>query len=203
MSLVVFVVLLGFSASRLNVEQDIMKILPDNGNNAVQKLVFEKLKVKDNVVVMVSAKDGNIASVHKCALALEKELNEALVPELAQSVDFSVDPDDAQSTSDIIYSNLPIYIDNSVYSAFDSIFSADAIDRKMAANYESLHGLFGNFAADYIYKDPFGLASPALKSLANTRVSSKYSIIDGGVYLSTDSTAIVTITPTFPAGDVN
>ena len=47
MSLVVFVVLLGFSASRLNVEQDIMKILPDNGNNAVQKLVFEKLKVKD------------------------------------------------------------------------------------------------------------------------------------------------------------
>lgn len=65
MSLVVFVVLLGFSASRLNVEQDIMKILPDNGNNAVQKLVFEKLKVKDNVVVMVSAKDGNIASVHK------------------------------------------------------------------------------------------------------------------------------------------
>lgn len=203
MSLVVFVVLLGFSASRLNVEQDIMKILPDKGNNAVQKLVFEKLKVKDNVVVMVSAKDGNIASVHKCALALEKELNEALVPELAQSVDFSVDPDAAQSTSDIIYSNLPIYIDNSVYSAFDSIFSADAIDRKMAANYESLHGLFGNFAADYIYKDPFGLASPALKSLANTRVSSKYSIIDGGVYLSTDSTAIVTITPTFPAGDVN
>ncbi|MEE1177449.1 MAG: hypothetical protein U0K71_10625, partial [Paludibacteraceae bacterium] len=65
MSLVVFVVLLGFSASHLNIEQDIMKILPDNGNNAVQKLVFEKLKVKDNVVVMVSSKDGNIASVHK------------------------------------------------------------------------------------------------------------------------------------------
>ena len=78
MSLVVFVVILGFSASRLNVEQDIMKILPENGNNAVQKLVFEKLKVKDNVVVMVSAKDGNIASVHKCALALEKELNDRI-----------------------------------------------------------------------------------------------------------------------------
>ena len=203
MSLVVLIALLGFSASRLNVEQDIMKILPDNGNNAVQKLVFEKLKVKDNVVVMVSSEDGDIASVHKCALTLEKELNDALVPDLAKSVDFTVDPDAGQSTSDIIYNNLPIFIDNSVYSTFDSIFSADAIDRKMAANYGALHGLFGIFAADYIYKDPFGLAGPALKSLANTQVSSKYSIIDGGVYLSTDSTAMITITPTFPAGDVN
>ena len=172
MSLVVLIALLGFSASRLNVEQDIMKILPDNGNNAVQKLVFEKLKVKDNVVVMVSSEDGDIASVHKCALTLEKELNDALVPDLAKSVDFTVDPDAGQSTSDIIYNNIPIFIDNSVYSTFDSIFSADAIDRKMAANYGALHGLFGNFAADYIYKDPFGLAGPALKSRANTQVSS-------------------------------
>lgn len=203
MSLVVLIALLGFSATHLTVEQDIMKILPDNGNNAVQKLVFEKLKVKDNVVVMVNSENADLATVHKCALSLEKELNEALVPELAKSVSFSVNPDAAQSTSDIIYSNLPIYIDNSVYSDFDSIFSADAIDKRMAANYESLHALWGNFAADYIYKDPFGLAGPALKSLANTQVSSKYAIIDGGVYLSTDSTAMITITPTFPAGDVN
>ena len=109
MSLVVLIALLGFSASRLNVEQDIMKILPDNGNNAVQKLVFEKLKVKDNVVVMVSTEDGDIASVHKCALALEKELTDALVPDLAKSVDFSVNPEAAQSTSDIIYTSLSIF----------------------------------------------------------------------------------------------
>lgn len=203
MSLVVLIALLGFSASRLTVEQDIMKILPDNGNNSAQKLVFEKLKVKDNVVVMVSPEKGNHSTVHECALALERELNEALVPELAKSVSFSVNPDAAQSTSDIIYSNLPIYIDNSVYSNFDSIFSADAIDKRMASNYESLHALWGNFAADYIYKDPFGLAAPALKSLAHTQVSSKYAVIDGGVYLSTDSTAMITIAPTFPAGDVN
>ncbi len=202
MSLVVLIALLGLSASRLNAEQDFMKILPNNGNNAAQKLVFEKLKVKDNVVVMVGC-DGDIASVHNCALALEKELNEALVPNLAKSVSFTVDPDAAQSTSDIIYSNLPIYIDNSVYSDFDSIFSVDAIDKRMASNYESLHTLWGNFTAEYIYKDPFGLAGPALKSLANTQVSSKYSIINGGVYLSTDTTAMITITPTFPAGDLN
>ncbi len=180
-----------------------MKILPDNGNNAVQKLVFEKLKVKDNVVVMVSSETGDRASVHKCALELEKELNEALVPELAKSVSFSVNPDAAQSTTDIIYNELPIYIDNSVYSSFDSIFSAEAIDKRMAANYESLHALWGNFAADYIYKDPFGLAAPTIKSLANTQVSSKYSVIDGGVYLTTDTTAMITISPAFPAGDVN
>lgn len=180
-----------------------MKILPDNGNNSAQILVFEKLKVKDNVVVMVNSENRDLTSVHNCALELEKELNEALVPELAKSVSFSVNPDAAQSTSNIIYGNLPIYINDSVYSNFDSIFSADAIDKKMAANYESLHALWGNFAADYIYKDPFGLASPALKSLANTQVSAKYTIINGGVYLSTDSTAMITITPTFPAGDVN
>lgn len=207
MSLVVLIALLGFSASRLNFEQDIMKILPDNGNNTAQKLVFEKLKVKDNVVVMVSpvekGQTSSLQDVHECALTLEKELNEALVPNLAKNVSFLVNPDDAQSTTDIIYGNLPIFIDNSVYSDFDSIFSADAINKRMASNYESLHALWGSFTADYIYKDPFGLAGPALKSLANTQVSSKYSIINGGVYLSTDSTAMLTITPTFPAGDVN
>lgn len=212
MSLVVLIALLGFSASRLSFEQDIMKILPNNGNDVAQKLVFEKLKVKDNVVVMVSpvetknaasSQDQDLTTVHNCALALEKELNEALVPDLAKSVSFSVNPDAAQSTSDIIYGNLPIYIDNSVYSDFDSIFSAEAIEKRMASNYESLHAFWGGFAAEYIYKDPFGLAGPALKSLANTQVSSKYSIINGGVYLSTDTTAMITIIPTFPAGDLN
>lgn len=203
MSLVVLVAVFGFAASRLQLEQDIMKILPSNGNNDVQKLVFEKLKVKDKVVVMVSSENKDLEKVHDCALSLEKELEEALVPDLAKSVSFTVDAEAAQSTPDIIYGNLPLFISDTIYSTFDSIFSADAIDKKMAANFESLHSLWGNFAADYIYRDPFGLAAPAVKSLASTQVSANYSVINGGLYLASDSTAIITVSPTFPAGDVN
>ncbi len=200
-------VLFAFMASRISLEEDILRFVPQTADTKNISAVFGHLKVKDKIIVIVypesrqqerELSDETIDQLCETADTFAYRLNEAMGGTHINQITSNVINAQAASFPDFIYNHLPMMIDSADYVRIDSLLTPEAISRKLEEDAYALAMPTGIFTKDYILKDPLGIGNKALGRLAELRQEGNYNIKNE--HLFTDNgDLLLFIHPRYPA----
>ncbi|WP_179345202.1 MMPL family transporter [Winogradskyella ursingii] len=202
-ALVLFVVfgLLIWSASKIKFEEDISKLIPLNSENTELQKVLNTTKFADKIIVNVNLKaEGNFSDLTNYATDLTDSLSQNF-SEYISKIQGKVEDDDALSTIDFVYNNIPLFLDVEDYKTIVRKLNKDSIEAITQANYKTLISPTGIIAKSTIVKDPLGITFLGLKKLNQTGLADNLVLKNGFLVSKDEKNILLFITPKFPSSD--
>ena len=198
------ILLLGFTASRIQLEEDITKFFPDD--ERVQKLnyVFQNSKFVERIVVMVSVRDSASAptpdSLVNFAEILSERMGQELKPFISRMVT-KVDDDVVLRLFSSVYDNLPVFLDEHDYAQLDSMVQPGNAERILETNYRQLISPAGVVVKQIIAKDPLGFSFLALQKLKQLQYDDNFELYDGYILTKDRRHLIFFVSPVYSPND--
>lgn len=196
----------GYYAAQIHLEEDIAKLLPSSKNeDGSTKLAFADLRIKDKTFLLFEAKDGVTPDdlIQVCDAFVDTiSMRNAQMDSASQVIGdiFSQIPEDLMYDAvDFMTSQLPAYIDTSVYAQFDTLLTFESMQRQMVANRDAMISPVGSLFPELIQMDPIGLRHVLLgevQAMMNG-MGGNYTIYDNHFFTPDSSVCIVFLTPNF------
>lgn len=204
LSLICCVLLMGFFALQVKFEENVTQFFPDTKDSQNAIKVFDNLKIKDKIIIMLSATDADsivepdslIEAADQLQQTLTDKAGEKLIKEIFAQVDQSLIGD----ATDFVYDHLPLFLTDTDYQRFDSLLTKEGIQTAMQQNYTRLLSPAGIALRSYILRDPLGLGNEALKHLQDFQLEANYEINEEHIFSQDGSTLLMLITPVFSTG---
>ena len=204
LSLISCVLLMGFFALQVRFEENITQFFPDTKDSQSTIKVFDNLKIKDKIIIMLSSADTcqrvEPDSLIEAAGQLQQTLTEKAGGTLIKGIFAQVDQSLIGGATDFVYEHLPLFLTDTDYQRFDSLLTEKGIQAIMQKNYTNLLSPAGIALRSYILRDPLGLGSEALKHLQDFQLEANYEIYDEHIFSKDGSTLLMFITPVFSTG---
>ena len=204
LSLISCVLLMGFFALQVRFEENITQFFPNTKDSQNTIKVFDNLKIKDKIIIMLSSADTchrvEPDSLIEAAGRLQQTLTEKAEGTLIKGIFAQVDQSLIGGTTDFVYEHLPLFLTDTDYQRFDSLLTEKGIQAIMQKNYTNLLSPAGIALRSYILRDPLGLGSEALKHLQDFQLEANYEIYDEHIFSKDGSTLLMFITPVFSTG---
>lgn len=204
LSLISCVLLMGFFALQVRFEENITQFFPDTKDSQNTIKVFDNLKIKDKIIIMLSSADTchrvEPDSLIETAGQLQQTLTEKAGGTLIKGIFAQVDQNLIGGATDFVYEHLPLFLTDMDYQRFDSLLTEKGIQATMQKNYTNLLSPAGIALRSYILRDPLGLGSEALKHLQDFQLEANYEIYDEHIFSKDGSTLLMFITPVFSTG---
>ena len=204
LSLISWVLLMGFFALQVRFEENITQFFPDTKDSQNTIKVFDNLKIKDKIIIMLSSADTchqvEPDSLIEAAGQLQQTLTEKAGGTLIKGIFAQVDQSLIGGATDFVYEHLPLFLTDTDYQRFDSLLTEKGIQATMQKNYTNLLSPAGIALRSYILRDPLGLGSEALKHLQDFQLEANYEIYDEHIFSKDGSTLLMFITPVFSTG---
>ena len=219
---VFFLVLLGsflafaFLANKMYYEEDITKLLPATEGNSGVRYVFDKLKVKDKIFVLLRVKDSTMAKTDMLdtLISAGTRLCDSLkAHDKGSSIEdilFRVDPSILGDGAFMILDNAPCFLDSTFYPSFEKTLNPAGMDSLMQQNIEILENDGSGMWYDIVCKDPLAFRSIAMHNLSRSadlsdksaaKAEGSLTLTDFHLFSSDSTTAIIYVTPGFKAMD--
>ena len=204
LSLISCVLLMGFFALQVRFEENITQFFPDTKDSQNTIKVFDNLKIKDKIIIMLSSADTchqvEPDSLIEAAGQLQQTLTEKAGGTLIKGIFAQVDQSLIGGATDFVYEHLPLFLTDTDYQRFNSLLTEKGIQVIMQKNYTNLLSPAGIALRSYILRDPLGLGSEALKHLQDFQLEANYEIYDEHIFSKDGSTLLMFITPVFSTG---
>ena len=204
LSLISCVLLMGFFALQVRFEENITQFFPDTKDSQNTIKVFDNLKIKDKIIIMLSSADTchqvEPDSLIEAAGQLQQTLTEKAGGTLIKGIFAQIDQSLIGRATDFVYEHLPLFLTDTDYQRFDSLLTEKGIQAIMQKNYTNLLSPAGIALRSYILRDPLGLGSEALKHLQDFQLEANYEIYDEHIFSKDGSTLLMFITPVFSTG---
>ena len=204
LSLISCVLLMGFFALQVRFEENITQFFPDTKDSQNTIKVFDNLKIKDKIIIMLSSADTchqvEPDSLIEAAGQLQQTLTEKAGGTLIKGIFAQVNQSLIGGATDFVYEHLPLFLTDTDYQRFDSLLTEKGIQATMQKNYTNLLSPAGIALRSYILRDPLGLGSEALKHLQDFQLEANYEIYDEHIFSKDGSTLLMFITPVFSTG---
>lgn len=204
LSLISCVLLMGFFALQVRFEENITQFFPDTKDSQNTIKVFDNLKIKDKIIIMLSSADTchqvEPDSLIEAAGQLQQTLTEKAGGTLIKGIFAQIDQSLIGGATDFVYEHLPLFLTDTDYQRFDSLLTEKGIQAIMQKNYTNLLSPAGIALRSYILRDPLGLGSEALKHLQDFQLKANYEIYDEHIFSKDGSTLLMFITPVFSTG---
>jgi len=190
-----------YFASRIQLEEDISKILPND--RKIQKLneVFQDSKFLDKLVITVSIEDSTVIAEPDSLVAfadiLVLKLNEN-VKTYISSIQDKVDDELAWQMFGNIYQNLPIYLDEKDYHSIDSLTIRATVQQTLQNNIRTLSSPTGVAFKNIITKDPTGISLLGIKKLQQLQYDENFELYDNYIITNDKRHLMLFITPRYP-----
>lgn len=194
-----------FFVVQVKFEEDVTRFFPDTQDARSTEVVFQNLKVKDKIIVMLSSADTVSGAVPSDRLIEAGDLlKDSLLVEAGSEyitdIFSEVDGNMIGKVTDFIYDNLPIFLTEDDYARMDSVLTADGIERRMRSNYLHLLSPAGVALKSILPRDPVGLGTTSLEKLRNFQMTANYEIYNGHIFSTDMSTLLLFITPHYGTG---
>ena len=209
-SMILLFVFFGYFASRIQLEEDLNKLMPSSRNaDGSTKLAFADLRIKDKVYLLFEGKNG--LSPDSIAQAADDFIDTLTATDSSQpkarrviSDIFYQMPEDAMDDAiSYMESHFPAYIDTTVYARTDSLLTLDHFKQQMVRNREDMDGEFGSTYPELIQMDPMGMRSLLMSQMKPLLTGSQGGLktIDSHFFVPDGTVCIAFITPRFSATD--
>ncbi|MBN1416217.1 MAG: 1-acyl-sn-glycerol-3-phosphate acyltransferase [Bacteroidales bacterium] len=192
-----------YLASRIRFEEDINKMISGVDKRSEISKVIEQSKFLDKIIVTVSMADtGIIPDPEKLILTAEKlsdTLQSALFQPYVSGITFRLSESLMEDMFDIVYSNLPVFLEESDYYILDTLVTPEKIQEAMSNSYNTLLSPASFALKKMIVRDPVGLSSIALRKLGAFQNDDNYRIIDGCIFSKDKRHLLLFLTNAFPS----
>lgn len=204
LSLLVWVGIMIFFASKIKFEENITRIFPHTKNSKNIIKVFDNLRVKDKIIIMFSSdKEDDHDTLIKGAAQFKNAIDESVTETHINSILFKADDELQAGMMDMIYNNLPLYLSDEDYNRMDSLFMEGRIELIMQRNYKNLISPTGIVMREYIMRDPLGIGGEVLKGLQDFQLDASYDIQNGYIFSQDGKTLLMFISPKFDMGNTS
>lgn len=199
---IVCFVLAGYFASRIKLEEDITRILPQDRKLDKLQQVFNDSRFADKLVITISQRDTTQApqpdSLTAFAQALTARVNERYAPYIKQ---FQAQVEDAAvlDLMQVIQQHLPVFLEEKDYQKIDSLIMPERLQQTLENNYHTLISPAGLVVKKVIAADPVGMSWLGIKKLQHLQYDEQFELYDGFVMSKDQRHLLLFITPANPA----
>lgn len=191
-------VVLGFFASRIALEKDITKMIPDDKSTIGYKSTIQNVRILDKIIVSFQAdssgmEDTLIAAAEKFVADLKSD---SILNGLLSDIRYRVDDERIAGVTDLIYSNLPLYLSGSDYERIDSLTSEEGIKAGVDRSYHTLVSPSSIVLKQFVLKDPLSISTPAFMKFSSMQADESYELQNGYIFRKNKNTLVVFLTPT-------
>jgi hypothetical protein len=181
-------VLLGFGASRIRVEEDISRMMPNGEQTARINKILSQSRLSEKIIIKIA---GNTNAQPEDLIAqadsLESQLTSQYQPYIA-GIKSKVDDQTAFDIYNTVHANLPLYLEEQDYKTIDTLITTTHIDSAIANDYRALTSPAAMVMKKIIADDPVGISFIALKKLQGLQIDDNYELYDGHIITRTTAT---------------
>lgn len=202
--LLVLVGTLAYFASRVRFVETIQSFLPRTGDTELVSSVFDKLGVKDRIVVLVAPADTTAAVDRKRMIEAADSLGIRLREqggEWIAEVLTSIGSQDLALSTDWVYRHLPLLLSDEGWARLDSLTTPQGLRAQIGRTYTALLSPAGFALHDHLLRDPLGLGTSTLASLQGLDPDTGYELHDEHLFSPDGSTLLISIKPRYALGE--
>jgi uncharacterized protein len=189
-----------FGASRIKIEDDAMKMMPEFGKSSKILNTLKSTKLSEKIIVLIQTEDENNENLQ----AVGDEFNEILADSLKEfisSVKYRNDDEAVMEFYQLLQKKFPLFLSENDYKQIDTIISVQNIEATMIQNYKLLSSASGIVLKDRIFKDPLGISNLVTEKLNQLQFNKNIVVVDGAFFTSDMKNMLMLITPSFPSSD--
>jgi len=159
-------VLLGLGASRLKIEEDVTKMMPNAGKASEILHTLQDSKLSEKVVFLIHAKNETVSAETLTASAdyLNERFGDSL-QQFVQHVKCKTNDEEFLKLYALIQRNAPVFLEEKDYLAIDSMIAEGNIPKALENDYRMLSSASGIVLKEQILKDPIGITGLVLKKM--------------------------------------
>ncbi|MCK0145111.1 MMPL family transporter [Arenibacter sp. F26102] len=196
----VFSILL-FMASKIEFEEDITKLIPNNSRTAELQKVLKSVNFADKIVVNIIRQPGaNIEELTRYATVFLDSISKKSSTHI-KKIQGKIDDGDLGKTMSFVYENAPLFLDREDYNIISKRLDKDSITQITEKNYRTLISPSGIVAKEMILKDPLGISFIALKKLRQLGIGEQFTLKDGFLLSKDLQNILLFITPVHPSSE--
>ena len=187
---------LGFLASKIQLEEDITRFVPSDKNSNSINSILDNLKSKDKLIVHLSSKKAdNIDKLIEQSDSVYAQLTNKLYKQDYTDITFTLSDDRMQQVYQLFYQNLPLFLEEADYQKIDQFIQKDSIDATLKKNYDVLLSPSGIALGKYIQRDPLNFTPIALKKLKNIQLDENFETYNNHIVTKDHQHVLLFITP--------
>ncbi|MRG46036.1 MMPL family transporter [Chitinophaga sp. SYP-B3965] len=193
----------GLLASRIKLEEDITRILPqDKKIDQLQQFLLNA-KFADKLVIMVSQKDTTLPGDPDSLVATAQAFTNGLEPLRSDIKTIHAQTDDAMMMDFLhtVQDHLPVFLEEQDYKRIDSLIMPERLQQTMQSNYNTLISPAGLVFKQMIQADPVGISWLGVKKLERLQVDDQFELYEGYVMSKDHRNLILFITPAHPPNE--
>ena len=193
--------LAAFLASRIRLEEDITKMISGGSAQGIMSQVVERSKFLEKIIVTVSAAgDTEPLSPEEMITVGDRLADSLMSPVFApyvKGLTYKLSDTIAEALFNIIYENLPVFLEENDYARIDSIIRPENVQAALDNDLKTLLSPASFGLKKMIVRDPVGIGTMALNRLSSFQNDENYTIINGCVFSRDRQHLMMFVTPVF------
>ena len=188
----------GYLASKLRFSEDITKVLPQSEKIDNLNFVYSHAKFMDKVIFNISLEDSSkIDAVQLARFAdqFSDSLQTRFIPGFIKSIDLPPGDEEILQLYDVVYNNLPLFLDEDDYESIDSLLTKVQIEKAIESNYKTLISPMGLGTKKMIANDPLQFTPLVLKKFSSFQLSDNIELYNGHLISKDRKNLLLLITP--------
>lgn len=188
------------AATGIKFTEDPMQLFPAKGEGASTAQTFSRLKAKDKIIVLITAKsvDSTLSSevLADAADAFRRESDTLFKGGLITNSGGGNSYNQSE-VLDFIYNNLPLYLEEIDYKNIEESISTQKISERLESSMAMLLSPAGAVAFDMISRDPLFIGSHLVAKLDSLRMGVKMNLYRDYVYSGDWKSLFFVLSPGF------
>ena len=191
----VLVVLSGFFAFKVDFNENISTFF---GEDEESSAVFDNIRIKDRIVIMVSGDDPDtmIEAGEAFADSLDTLIGKGLLASVTRGADESI----VGSSVDFIYEYLPLFLEDSDYERIDSCLTEDAVEEAVRQTFTLVTSPSGMILKDVVMRDPLSIGTHLMRRFERFSGDMEYEMYAGHIFSKDMAVMLMFADPSFGMG---
>lgn len=175
--LIIYLLACLFFASKLQLEEDITRLIPSGERQDQLKKVLRETDLSDKLIISISARndetspDTLVSFAQKLTGSIESDLNEYV-----QAVQGKIPENDLRQVYTFVYENLPIFLDENDYDLVEKRLREASVRARLRSGYRQLMSPTGFVTKNYFLNDPLSITGLGLQKLRELQVGDNFGI---------------------------
>ncbi len=187
-----------FLASRIKLEEDITRMISGSDKTGMLTKIVEQSEFLDKIIITLSTEDITYKdSLEKAGDRLADTLLSPAFQPYVKEVTYKISDTVVEAMFNLVYNNLPLFLEEEDYAAVDSAILPHSIDRSVLNVYRNLLSPASFAMKKMILRDPLGISSIALKKLGSFQNDENYTMVNSRIYSRDTTSLMLFISPVY------
>jgi uncharacterized protein len=196
-----------FLASRIRLEEDIGRMISGNGNPAVINQVVEHSGFLDKIIVTISSSDTTHQLTPEELIGVGDQFADTLQSytwsPFVKALTYKISDTIAESLFQLVYQNLPLFLEESDYARLDSMIRPENIQKALENNYRNLLSPASFTLKQMIVRDPVGIGTMVLRRMSSFQNDENYTIVNSCIFSRDGQHLMMFITPVHSSNETS